>query len=92
MATLSITVPDAIVPRLVAAMRFVYPSATGDAKDAAGNLVGTPLADGPAMKAAMKEWARGVVSSYEATQVRAQQANQATVAGQQAYADFAVIT
>jgi hypothetical protein len=91
-ATLSITVPDALVPRVLAAMRATYPSETGDARDAAGNLVGTPLADGPAAKAVLRQFVINMVSRYEETQVRAQQANQATVAGQQAATAMAVIT
>lgn len=92
MATLSITVPDALVPRVLAAMRANYPSETGDARDAAGNLVGTPLADGPAAKAVLRALVRNMVSSYEAAQVKASQQNEATVAGQTAWSDMSVIS
>jgi hypothetical protein len=92
MATLSITVPDVLVPRVIAAMRANWPSETGDARDAAGNLVGTPLPDGQAAKAVLRQFVINLVSKHEETQVRAQQSNEATVAGQQAATAMSVIT
>lgn len=79
MATVSITVPDALVPRVVAAMRASYPQYAS-------------LTDAAAFKAVTADYWRGVLIAYETGQAQAQA--QATVAAQAqtSTSDASVIT
>lgn len=86
MATLTITVPDAQVPRITTAVRARFPDVTG-------NLAGqTPLADGPAVKAALIFLVRSLVSDYEGSLVKVGVDTQVSQAKQKAMTDLAVIT
>ena len=68
MATVSITVPDALIPRLRAAMRNAFPEFDG-------------LSDTAAFKAATADYWRNVLSEYEQRQaeIAAQLANVAAI-------------
>lgn len=53
MATISITIPDALVPRVINAIRGVYPTET------------TGLTDSEAARAVIKFWVRQTVMEWE---------------------------
>lgn len=80
MATLSITVPDVLVPRVMAALRDQYPDLTAG------------LADGLAARAVLKQIVRTVVMASEQRAAQAQITSTVAAAGQQAWADTDVIT
>lgn len=76
MASVSITVPDALVPRLTAALRATFPE-----HDALGVTA--------AFKAATADYWRGVLSEFEQRQAEkvAQAANSAAIAAAKAKAE-----
>lgn len=84
MAVLSVTVPDALVPRVIAALRAQYPDLTDPS--------GVALADGLAAKAVLKQFIRQTVQHYEGNQVRTMQRNQVTAAEQTAWNDLGAIS
>jgi Spy/CpxP family protein refolding chaperone len=74
-ATLSITVPDTLAPRVVAAFRGQYPDLTAGLTDAA------------AARAVIRHIVRTTVTAHESRLVRAQQQNGLSTAEQQAWTD-----
>lgn len=80
MATLSITVPDALVPRVMTALRDQYPDLTAG------------LADGPAAKAVLKQIVRTIVVASEKRTAQKTLDDSVSTAGQQAWTDTDAIT
>jgi hypothetical protein len=79
-ATLQITVPDALVPRVITALRATYPDLTEG------------LNDGAASRAVIRYWVRTTVQVYEGTLAAQQAADQQQDAEQTAWTDTEVIT
>jgi hypothetical protein len=79
MASVTTTIPDALVPRVVAALQWQYPQH----KD----LTGIPLA-----KACIKTWLQGTVALYEAQQVHVNADATAAAAAQVARVDMDAIS
>lgn len=84
MATLGVTVPDLLVPRVMAALRASYPDLTDPA--------GVALTDAQSARAVIKLWLRQTVQHHEGNQVRATQSNEATQAEQSAWTAMDAIT
>lgn len=64
MATLSVTVPDAAVPVVMAALRAAHPDLTGDV------LGGTTLGNAAAARAVIAFWIRNTVREHRLREVR----------------------
>jgi hypothetical protein len=71
------TIPDALVPRIVAAVRNSYPSETAG------------LADAPAVRAAIRAWMKTTLAGYEGG-LAAQDERAQIVAARQAAIDAAL--
>lgn len=80
MAQLTITVPDSLVPRVLAALRGTYPTLTDD------------LGDRDAAQAVIREMVRSAVVSYETQQARNQLVDSITAAEADARNATATIT
>ena len=67
MATVSITIPDALIPRLTAAMRASFPQY---------GPTGTNLTDVQCFKKVTADYWSSILSNYESRQAELQQAQQ----------------
>jgi hypothetical protein len=78
-ATISITVDDTLVPRLVAAMRATFPQYGPD---------GANLTDAQCFKRVTADYWRGVVTAHETRQAQVNADTQVSVAAAQTRNDF----
>lgn len=82
MAQLTITVPDALVPRVVAALTWAYPNEVDPAT----------MTNAEIARRCLRRWIRDTVARYESRQVTAGAETEAKTARDTAFTDMGAIT